>query len=241
MFRVIICEEEKDRALALHGLLSRVANDLAARDKVELLLMRPEKLLEYNVDERYTCLFILDIIYKNVSGIDIAMRLREQYKNIFILFVTAHTDLVFNAINQNVMPSGFLVRPPVESEFKRVFLSIYDYYKNDRKMAAEMLTVASGANVYRFMHSEIYYIEALNKKINIYTNSKRVTCYSSLNYLQEVLSESFVRCHKSYLVNKEKVKHVYMAEMYIEMRDGSRVPFSRTFRTAVKKMFGEVI
>ncbi len=236
MFKIVICDDEKEKTMAVYRTLNNCIKKLNMDGDVEIFTIRPEKLIDYNIEERSTYLFFLDITYKNVSGIDIAIKLRAQYKDIYIVFITACTTLVYMTVNQNIMPSGFLTKPPVENELKRVFKSVYEYYKNDKKLSKTILTVAVGSDIYKFFHDEIYYIESLNKKINIYTKSRRLSCYSSLSYLQEELGNGFIRCHKSFLVNKKRIKNIFLSDMTIEMEDGSRVLISRTYKSAIKQL-----
>ena len=97
-------------------------------------------------------------------------------------------------------------------------------------------SVTTGAAVYKVSYDEIIYIEALNKKINIYTDKQRISCYNSLSALADELGNGFLRCHNSYIINKEKVKNIFMTEQYIEMKNGSTVSMSRTYKAEVKKL-----
>lgn len=242
MFRIVICDDEKEKTVTMYKILHKVISNKGLGGNIEMFTTRPEKLIEYNVDERYTYLFFLDITYKNISGIDIALKLRAQYKDIYIVFVTVHPELMYMALSRNIMPSGYLTKPPIEKELETVFETVYEYYRNNKRLSKSMLTITVGSVVYRFFHDEIYYIEALNKKINIYTKSKRVSCYSSLSYLQEELGTGFVRCHKSFIINKSKIKGIFLSEMMIEMEDESRVLISRSYKNVIKEMVngGEV-
>ena len=44
------------------------------------------------VEELNPDLVIMDIMLKNVSGIDLVKKLKEKYENIPVIFVTAHAD-----------------------------------------------------------------------------------------------------------------------------------------------------
>ena len=103
-----------------------------------------------------------------------------------------------------------------------------------------MLTVSAGSAVYKIPYSEIIYIESLNKKIYIYSILKRISCYNSLQALETELGEMFIRCHKSYIVNKAKIKNIFFSEMIIEMTDGSRISMSRTYKSEIKRLYDGV-
>ncbi len=240
MLRIIICDEKKECINKTYGLISRALRDIPEGRKTEVFSASPEVLYKYKIKDNYTYLFLLDVIYADVNGIEIAKRLRKQYKDVFIVFITNHTELMSMVVNQNIMPSGFLAEPASENDIKMMLLGIFDYTKIGGKTEANTLTLSTGSAVYKIRYDEIIFIEALNKKIYIYTETQRISCYNSLYGLEEELGSGFIRCHKSFIVNKDKIKNVYMAEMYIEMTNGSRVSMSRTYKSAVREMMSEV-
>lgn len=236
MFRIVICDEKKENSNKFTSCISRIVKELSIVKETEILRAKPDALINYKIRDEYTYLFFLDCIYSNISGIDIARRIRGQRKNVFIVFVTAHVELIFLLVNQNIMPSGFINKPADENDIRKVIMNVLNYYDMGTKNNSKILTVTTGAAVYKISYDEIVYIEALNKKINIYTNKQRISCYNSLSALSNELGEGFLRCHNSYIVNKEKVKNVFMAEQYIELENGGRVSISRTYRADVKKL-----
>lgn len=240
MLRIIICDETKECINRIYDLISRALRDIPEGRKTEVFSASPDALYKYKIKDNYTYLFLLDVIYGSVNGIEIAKRLRRQYKNIFIVFITNHTELMSMVINQNIMPSGFLAETAGENDIKMMLLGIFDYTRMSEKTESNTLTLSTGSAVYKIRYDEIIFIEALNKKIYIYTETQRISCYNSLYGLEEELGSGFIRCHKSFIVNKDKIKNVHMAEMYIEMTNGSKVSMSRTYKNIVKEMVNEV-
>jgi len=236
MFRIVICDEKKESSDFLTGCVNRIIKGLSVNKETELFRAKPEILIDYKIRDEYTYLFFLDVIYSNTTGIDIARKIREQRKRAFIVFVTAHVELLYMLVNQNIMPSGFISKPADENDIRKAVLSVLDYYNTDRRSNLKSITISTGSAVYKISYDEIIYIEALNKKINIYTDKQRISCYNSLSALSNELGESFLRCHNSYIINKQKVKSVHLPEQYIEMENGSRISISRTYKTEVKKL-----
>lgn len=179
----------------------------------------------------------MDLVYGSISGIDLANRLRKQYKNIYLVFVTECYELISAVINQNLMPSGFLSKKTNQEEIQKVLLNIYNYCSADDKVAGATITISTGSAVYRIRYDDILYLESLNKKINVYTQNKRISCYSSLQTLGEELGEDFIRCHKSYIINKSKIKELYTRDMYVELSNGSKIPISRTYKTDIVNLY----
>lgn len=234
MFRIVICDDRKENISFLNNSIRKAVEDIQGGRKTEFFSARPDALYNYVIKDDNTYIFILDTIYKAVSGIDIARRLRKQYKNIYIIFLTQHLELVNSAINYNIMPSGVFNKEADESEIKKALMNIYEYCLEDTRIAAATLTINTGSTVYKVKYDEIVYIESLNKKIHIYTNTQRISCYHSLQTLVEELGDGFIRCHKSYIINKKKIKNIHTKDMSVEMDNGSMIAISRTYKSGLK-------
>jgi len=204
--------------------------------EIEIFSASPDVLMNYKIKDNYTYLFILDVIYKKINGLDIAKKIRRQYKDVFIVFVTRHIELLCMVINQNIMPSGFISKPINEIDMRKTLFNVFDYYKENCKTMVRTLTISTGSAVYKIPYNEIIYIESFNKKIFIYSDTQRISCYNSLQELQEELGKNFIRCHKSFIINKEKIKNIFFSDMIIEMCNGSKIAMSRTYKNEIKKL-----
>ena len=183
MLRIIICDEVKVNISAVSRSIKNIINDMSISNEIEIFSASPDALINYKIKDNYTYLFILDVIYKNINGLDIAKKIRRQYKDVFIIFVTMHIELMYLAINQNIMPSGFIEKPINENDMRKAIFNIFDYYKENNKTQGQALTINIGSTVYKIPYDEIIYIEALNKKILIYSDAQRICCYNSLKFL----------------------------------------------------------
>ena len=53
--------------------------------------------------------------------------------------------------------------------------------------------------------------------------------------MEKKLPESFLRCHRSYIVNMSKVTAVKVSQSLIEVQDDLQVPLSRSYKKMVKE------
>lgn len=89
----------------------------------------------------------------------------------------------------------------------------------------------------------IIYIESHQKKTLIYTNDG---CYCSkfpLKMLEHRLSDSFIRIHRSYIVNISYIKHISRdlssnLEMTLREPTGSRLAISQSYVQSVRDILG---
>jgi DNA-binding LytR/AlgR family response regulator len=83
--------------------------------------------------------------------------------------------------------------------------------------------------------SQISYVEAREKKIFICTRSESFGFYDTIDHMLETLPDNFLRCHRSFIVNMDKVKKVHLSDNMIELDTGETVPLSRSCKKAVRE------
>lgn len=66
-----------------------------------------------------------------------------------------------------------------------------------------------------FKVKEVEYIQALGDYCNIYTTGKRHTVHSGIGEIEKHLPSCFVRIHRSYMVNIDKVTKIAQGVVYV--------------------------
>jgi hypothetical protein len=88
---------------------------------------------------------------------------------------------------------------------------------------------------------EIAYIESLQKKTWFYVDSEQYWTSHTLKDLQVRLPETFLRIHRSYIVNIlaiERISRDITSNLLLRLRDGTELTVSQTYMTEVKKVLG---
>jgi two-component system response regulator LytT len=84
-----------------------------------------------------------------------------------------------------------------------LFHSINDQIKPENKL----IEVKSNRRTHLINPEDINYIEGLGNYINIHlTNGTSLTTYSSIKKFIKNLPDNFIRCHRSFVVNKNKIE-----------------------------------
>lgn len=173
-----------------------------------------DTLLDF-VDSTKTDVLILDINLKsNKSGLDIAKAVREKNKDVYIIFTTAHLE--YAMVAYKVKTFDYIAKPitydRLEDTIKRLFDDINGLPKKYIKIDSKNTLVDA---------SEIMYIKRDGMKIVFKTESQDYDTYSSFNKIQFNLPSNFVRCHKSYIANINKIKDVEPVTNTITFNDGN--------------------
>lgn len=101
------------------------------------------------------------------------------------------------------------------------------------------LTISSQGKIIRINTDKIRCIESHNHRVYIYTDKEKYTVYEKLSDILQRLPESFIQCHKSFLVNLEYVEALEGKE--IILIEGRRISISRTYYNQTKDKIMEYI
>ncbi len=160
---------------------------------------------EYISSEDVADIVLLDVEFgSDGNGLDYLERITKKSSYTQIVIVTAYTEKYIEDIfmqKENV--AGFLKKPVDKETLLKVFAKAEALIKNKK---AE-ITVKTGKYEYVTLKADdILYIESAGHNLNYITRTNEYTTQGKLDDLIEQLPSFFVRCHKSYFVNLNKIK-----------------------------------
>jgi DNA-binding LytR/AlgR family response regulator len=95
------------------------------------------------------------------------------------------------------------------------------------------LTIKADHKLYKVQYTDIRYIEGMREYVSFHVPSGRITALFSLKSLEEDLpKEIFVRCHKSYIINKHLVETLEGNTLTIQ---GKAIPIGQSYKEQVLK------
>lgn len=104
----------------------------------------------------------------------------------------------------------------------------------DRRDQGASLLLESREEKISIPLERIYYIEAMEKKVYVCTGAEEYGYYSTLDKLENDLPDNFVRCHRSFIVNTDKIKKVALSKNTIYLAEEYEVPLSRSYKAKLK-------
>lgn len=161
-----------------------------------------QELIE-NIEERNFDIIILDVLLGKDHGMDVAKKLRKNGYKREIIFWSIADEHVFDAFA--VDAADYVVK---KGNFGGRTNFALDKICN--KILSNSLAITYRNIVTRVYFDEIEYIESSNTKCIIHcSRGKEYFAYRKLDEFERQLSgRHFLRCHRSYIVNMEKVKSV---------------------------------
>lgn len=100
------------------------------------------------------------------------------------------------------------------------------------KMQKSFLEIISNRKTVKIPYNEIVYIESLSNYIKLITSGGEIVSKEKISRLAERLPDMFIRIHRSFIVNTEKIKERSLDQVLV---DHIRLNIGRSYRKDVKE------
>lgn len=186
-------------------------------------------------------LLFVDINMPDLNGLDFVKSLTQKP---FLIFTTAYSEYAIEGFK--VDATDYILKPIGYEDFlkavNKVKTRVQTDNGNDEKLTSnsESLFVKSEYKLIRINLADIKYIESANEYVQIHIeNEKPITTLIRLKNMEEQLPKNrFMRVHRSFIVNLEKVKvidrnRIVFDKVYIPVGD----QYKDVFQSFIDKTF----
>lgn len=201
MLNFVICDDNSNILNKLSKMLESIFIKNNLDGKVSFSTTTPGKVLTYS-KENNVDVYILDIDLKSdISGLDLASKIRNYNKNVYLIFTTAHLEYIMLAYK--VKTFDYLAKPIAFEKIEETILRLFDDVKCNQNRYIKIGNSSSIVN-----ENDVYCIKKEGMKLIYCTREHLYETYSSFNKIETCLPENFVRCHKSYIANINKISTI---------------------------------
>jgi DNA-binding LytR/AlgR family response regulator len=172
-------------------------------------------------------LVLLDIQIKGKKdGIQLGNEIRSKYKLPFI-YITSFYDRATLDRAKSTEPQAYIVKPFDEKDLLiNVDMALYKHRKPP--LSSEKFFVKEKNEMIALQAKDIIYAEAFDNYTKVFTEKQHYIISHTLKQVEEKLSaNSFVRVHRSYLVNFEKVTSINESNICLGL---IKIPLAQSFR-----------
>lgn len=229
-FRILIVEDELLIAEMLREMLLELGYQVVgvARDY--------RNALSYLAHRNDIDLCFVDInLEAEQSGFDVVKSIRENYFVPFV-FLTSYSDKQTITNAAAFGPEAYLVKPFSATDL----LTTVEIIRSRKQRAAgneeeKIILLKDGSLTVKVSKEKILWLKSDNIYVEVKTAAKTYLVRNSLErFLEELNDASFVRTHRSFAVNIDKVEAVSGQELHIGTE---RIPLSRKYRDAIHQQF----
>lgn len=181
---------------------------------------------------RHFDLLLLDILMPQKGGLELAHEIRNQNKQIPIIFLTSAPE--FAVASYRVQAQDYLLKPVERSLF---FASL------DRQIAylAQQQDTILVQTMHAILHipvNDIVYIETVNRKLQLaQADGTTIETAATLHEIEQALAPypQFVRPHRSYVVNLDYVVQLEKTRLHTTI--GTVIPIARGNTDSLKQQY----
>jgi two-component system LytT family response regulator len=200
-------------------------------------------------------LIFLDIQMPDLTGFEVLEQLNEKPN---IIFTTAYEQYAIKAFE--TFSIDYLLKPIKEERLQQSIEKLKQFgrlnhsininglqeiirqFQSPKKATA--LPIKTGDRIILLRYENISYLEAQDKYVFVFTiDGQKFLTDQSLTTLSEKLPSPFCRIHRSYIINKEKIKemHRHFSGRYLFIMDdkaATRLTSGRTYHDIFRSEFG---
>ncbi|MDN3017568.1 LytTR family transcriptional regulator DNA-binding domain-containing protein [Paenibacillus sp. BSR1-1] len=243
MLKAFIVDDEPLARDELVFLLKR-SNQIEIAGEADSVEAAFEKIANLEID-----VIFLDIQLADESGMEIAERINEMEFPPLIVFATAFDEYALKAFELNA--ADYILKPFDEKRVQQTIEKLYRVVANiplsSRKKSlsherTEKLAVTVDEKIVLINLNEINYIGSIEGKTVIAADKQKHIVNDPLVMFERKLHHSSIlRVHRAYLVNIDAINEIepwFNSTYNLIMRDGEKVPVSRTYTKELKQLLG---
>lgn len=210
-----------------------IENHLKQVSEFELFgsFQNPVEAFEYLKNNTVDLIFS-DIEMPLMNGIEFVKNLQNPPK---VIFTTAYRNYAIESYELDVI--DYLLKP---ISFSRFFKALQKYQSlsngtqaappQEETLANDHLYVNTNKKYVKVLFEDILYVESLKDYVRIHTVTERVITKTSLSDFVNKLPSHFLRVHRSFVVNKNKITAFTAQDIEIESIE---IPMGSSYKTEV--------
>ena len=214
MLNIFVCEDD---AVQRKSIVQIIKNTVLIEElDMQLILDTPNpyELLETVKTSQNTGIYFLDIDLKcDMNGMKLAQQIRLYDPRCFIIFVTSHSELSYMTFQYRVEAMDFVLKDnPAEAKFKirECLLNALERYTLQTNKTHKLYTIEIGDRRISVDYNDILFFETSSNihKVILHAKDRQIEFSSTIKDIEKMLDDTFIRCHRSFLVNKNNIQEI---------------------------------
>ncbi len=201
-----------------------------------------DKMMRYKID-----LIFLDIHLTSESGLTLANKINQLKNPPMVIFATAYDEYAIKAFELNA--TDYVLKPfelaRIQAAVRKAWANYQkenSHIQEDKQEILKTIPVQMDERIYIIKIEDIIAIAVDNGITTIYTNEKEFSTNETLNaYEEKVKGNSFLRVHRSYLLNINKIVEIqpwFNHTFLVTMNNQVKIPVSRHYMKQFKEEVG---
>lgn len=158
---------------------------------------------------------------QKLNGLEFAKKLRKHNKDFYLVFLSNQVKYLYPSLSTKIF--DYLIKPVNPLIIADFVTRIKDEFFQNNKL---FININKWQSV---KTSEIIYMEKSINKTIITTNKGSISCTKTLDTMQNSLPKNFARCHRCFIINKDKILSVNKKEKEVYLSNDIICPINSKF------------
>lgn len=233
MYHIFICDDDDEFLKSIKEKIGRIL--MKNKISINLYSYTSAKNMIFDLQDQNlsTAIFFMDIVMPGLSGIEAAKIIRGMGIDAQIIFLTSSKKHVFEALD--IMPMHYLIKRDFsELKFEKVLMMAL---KTCFRKSNDFFCYKVSHTIKRISVDKIMFFEVKNRVVLMYKDDGSADeFYATIKNLEDSFKfKSFIRIHRSYLVNLEHISS--LEKKHITFKNGAILPIGEKYSEDVKNMY----
>lgn len=235
---IVICEDNADYRNFINDVLTDYINQYKLNANVVLCTDNTFDICTYIKKNSEVTIYYLDIkLNEEITGFNLASEIRKRDYLSHIIFITNYRDLMPITFLYKLEALDYIVKDHVDDVKKKLCEGLAFAEKRQHVGYEKCLNIQNKQKNFSIPLNQICYIESIKSshKLILYYDHGAITFYGQLQDIKEQLGSNFIRCHRSIIVNKDKILSVDKQNYILELTAGYSCVYSRKCKEVTSK------
>lgn len=183
------------------------------------------------LDKNTVDLLFLDVEMPGATGFELLDNIAYQPK---VILTTSKEKYAYNAFQYHV--SDFLKKPFTYARFVEALdkvATISPDLDPSNTSSNGYIFIKTDGKLVRLNNEDILFIESMGDYVRFVTREKKYITLNSIRNLEEKVNKKcFIRVHRSYIINMQKIDDIRENDLHI---NGVEIPISKNLKAEVLK------
>jgi two-component system response regulator AgrA len=243
VLKVLICEDHPDYLKKIKNEIRDIIVFEELDMEIVMATKEPYDILSFAKSHEATCLYFFDVdLNSDINGIELAEQIRKHDPRAFIVFLTTHGEMSSLTFKYKVEALDYIVKEDYDYiRIKSCILDAYEKYSKKNSFT-KSFNILSKEKILHVDYDKIILFETseTTHKIRLIGYDQQLEFYATMKDVEDKLDERFIRCHRSYIINKDKIQSVDRKKHTVAMENGQDCLISIRGMKHFKKLIHKV-
>ena len=228
-YEIVLCDDV-NYAKRAKQVISEIIEENGLTARI-ITYTNPKKMEEDLESKKITPLLVfMDVLFEDVSGIDIAKEINKKCSGVRIVYLTDHLEYTTDVYMTDHF--YYLKKGQLKERFPNVLTKLRKELRHENTYFRARL---KNKKVAIINVKDILFFERQGRYTNIYTIDGIYQTKDKLDDIENRLNlKTFIRCHNSYLVSLIKIEK-YKRDKFVIAEH--IIPISRSYQQEVRKKY----